>query len=66
MKTGSRMRTTDEMTFQYLKFSMTGQEKSDLLIQVTAWAGLTVVDPINSLLFDTNNLLNINLKFELN
>jgi hypothetical protein len=36
VKTGSRMRTTDEMTFQYLKFSMTGQEKSDLLIQVTA------------------------------
>jgi len=28
-----------------MKFSMTGQEKSDLLIQVkevTAWAGLTV------------------------
>jgi hypothetical protein len=27
-----------------MKFSMTGQEKSDLLIQVTAWAGLTVFD----------------------
>ena len=25
-----------------MKFSMTGQKKSDLLIQVTAWAGLTV------------------------
>ena len=25
-----------------MKFSMTGQEKGDLLIQVTAWAGLTV------------------------
>jgi hypothetical protein len=24
-----------------MKFSMTGQEKGDLLIQVTAWAGLT-------------------------
>jgi len=25
-----------------MKFPMTGQEKGDLLIQVTAWAGLTV------------------------
>jgi len=25
-----------------MKFSTTGQEKGDLLIQVTAWAGLTV------------------------
>jgi hypothetical protein len=25
-----------------MKFSMMGQEKGDLLIQVTAWAGLTV------------------------
>ena len=25
-----------------MKFSMTGQEKGDLLIQVTAWAGLTI------------------------
>jgi hypothetical protein len=25
-----------------MKVSMTGQEKYDLLIQVTAWAGLTV------------------------
>jgi hypothetical protein len=25
-----------------MKFSMTRQEKCDLLIQVTAWAGLTV------------------------
>jgi hypothetical protein len=25
-----------------MKFSMTGQVKCDLLIQVTAWAGLTV------------------------
>jgi len=25
-----------------MKFSMTGQEKDDLLIQVTAWPGLTV------------------------
>ena len=25
-----------------MNFSMTGQEKCDLLIQVTAWAGLTV------------------------
>jgi len=24
-----------------MKFSMTGQEKGDLLIQVTAWASLT-------------------------
>ena len=27
----------------YIKCSMTGQEKGDLLIQVTVWAGLTVV-----------------------
>jgi len=26
-----------------MKFSMTGQENGDLLIQVTAWAGLTVI-----------------------
>jgi hypothetical protein len=26
----------------HIKFSMTEQEKDDLLIQVTAWAGLTV------------------------
>jgi len=26
-----------------MKFSMTGQEKGDLLIQVTAWAGLIMV-----------------------
>jgi hypothetical protein len=26
-----------------MKFSMTGQEKGDLLIQVTTWAGVTVV-----------------------
>jgi len=29
-----------------MKFSMTGQEKGDLLIEVTAWAGLTVNDYI--------------------
>ena len=28
----------------HIKFSMTGQEKDDLLIQVTEWAGLTVID----------------------
>jgi len=27
----------------HMKFSMTGQEKGDLLIQVTAWIGLTVL-----------------------
>jgi hypothetical protein len=26
-----------------MKLSMTGQENGDLLIQVTAWAGLTVL-----------------------
>ena len=26
-----------------MKFSMTGQEKDDFLIQVTAWVGLTVI-----------------------
>ena len=25
-----------------MKFSMTGQDKGDLLIEVTSWAGLTV------------------------
>jgi hypothetical protein len=27
-----------------MNFSMTGQEKCDLLIQVTAWEGLTVLE----------------------
>jgi hypothetical protein len=27
-----------------MKYSMTGHENSDLLIQVTAWTGLTVHD----------------------
>ena len=27
-----------------MKFSMTGPENGDLLIQVTAWAGLTVLE----------------------
>jgi hypothetical protein len=27
-----------------MNFSMTGQEKGDLLIQVTAWEGLTVLE----------------------
>jgi len=31
-----------------MKFSMTGQEKSDLLIQVTTWAGLTVYVEVNT------------------
>jgi hypothetical protein len=26
-----------------MKFSMTGQEKYDLLIQVTSWEGLTIM-----------------------
>jgi len=26
-----------------MKFSMSGQEKCDLLIQVTAWGGLTFI-----------------------
>jgi hypothetical protein len=30
-----------------MKFSMTGQEKGDLLIHVTAWAGLTVISLSN-------------------
>jgi hypothetical protein len=29
-----------------MKFSMTGQEKGDLLIAVTAWAGLTIVQSL--------------------
>jgi len=27
----------------HMEFSMTGQEKGDLLIQVSTWAGLTVL-----------------------
>jgi hypothetical protein len=27
-----------------MNFSMTGQEKDDLIIQVTTWTGLTVLD----------------------
>jgi hypothetical protein len=27
-----------------MKFSMTGQEKGDLVIQVTTWAGFTIYD----------------------
>ena len=27
-----------------MKFSMTGQENGDLLIQVTTWAGLTICE----------------------
>ena len=27
-----------------MHFSMTGQEKDDLIIQVTTWTGLTVLD----------------------
>jgi hypothetical protein len=35
-----------------MKFSMTGQEKCDLLIQVTAWAGLTnIIFQINHTLY---------------
>jgi hypothetical protein len=30
-----------------MKFSMTGKEKCDLLIQVTAWVGLTVLNKID-------------------
>jgi hypothetical protein len=39
-----------------MKLSMTGQEKGDLLIQVTAWADLTVVLQLD--LFG-ENLINI-------
>jgi hypothetical protein len=38
-----------------MKISMTGQEKGDLLIQVTAWAGLTVF----------SNLYCVNIYFSL-
>ena len=34
----------------HMKFYMTGQEKGDLLIQVTAWAGLTVHQCLGSIL----------------
>ena len=32
-----------------MKYSMTGQEKGDLLIEVTAWSGLIVYTMENSL-----------------
>jgi hypothetical protein len=31
-----------------MKFSMTGQEKCNLLIQVTAWTDLIVNEPFNT------------------
>ena len=39
-----------------MKCSMTGQEKGDCLIEVTAWTGLTVndFDNYNSRLFEPN------------
>jgi len=33
-----------------MKFCMTGQGKGDLLIQVTAWAGLTVLLNIDKII----------------
>jgi hypothetical protein len=34
-----------------MKFSMTGLEKDDLLTQVTAWAGMTVMASFSFLFF---------------
>ena len=34
-----------------MQFSMTGQEKCDLLLQVTAWAGLTVHNQASTLTY---------------
>ena len=43
-----------------MKFSMTGQEKGDLLIQVTAWAGLTnIIFQINHTLYKKNQGQNV-------
>ena len=46
----------------HVKFSMAGQEKGDLLIQVTAWPGLTtcimMIFFINSLLKKGNDVVN--------
>ena len=41
---GTKKKRPDEpgdILKEHMKFSMTGQEKYDLLIEVTAWAGLT-------------------------
>jgi hypothetical protein len=34
-----------------MKFSVTGQEKGDLSVQVTTWEGLTVLWPISTIPF---------------
>ena len=34
-----------------MQFSITGQEKCDLLLQVTAWAGLTVLNQASTLTY---------------
>jgi len=36
-----------------MKFSKTGQEKSDILIQVTTWTGLTVLNSKKRILNET-------------
>ena len=41
-----------------MQFSMTGQEKGDRLIQVTAWAGLTVYT-VKELIFMLTNFIKL-------
>ena len=43
-----------------MKFSMTGQEKSDLLIEVTAWAGLTVHTIIQKYILNSSRYILLN------
>ena len=40
-----------------MKFSMTGHEKGELLIQVTAWPGLTVLTFVVVSVFEGTDLL---------
>jgi hypothetical protein len=41
-----------------MKISMTGQEKGDLLMQVTTWTGLTVlIEGVGDMCFIVDNVL---------
>ena len=42
-----------------MKFSMTGQEKGELLIQVTAWSGLTILTFVAVSVFTGADLLSL-------
>jgi hypothetical protein len=44
-----------------MQFSMTEQENGDLLIQVTAWTGLTVYDHFYSMSYPMTPLIDMSL-----